>query len=70
MGAYLVAGTMVLLLGITGVFDAFIKKIPQGISAGLLAGVLLNFGWGALADASMHGAHSQLSSSSTPELAP
>src|SRR6218665_2543290 len=37
---------MVLLPGITGVFDAFIKKIPQGISAGLLAGVQLNFGWG------------------------
>ncbi len=46
IGAYLVAGCIVLLLGITGIFDTFIKKIPQGISAGLLAGVLLNFGLG------------------------
>lgn len=48
IGAYLVAGCIVLLLGITGIFDTFIKKIPQGISAGLLAGVLLNFGLGVL----------------------
>jgi benzoate membrane transport protein len=46
IGAYLVAGAIVLLLGITGVFDTFIKKIPPGISAGLLAGVLLSFGLG------------------------
>ena len=46
IGAYLVAGGIVLLLGITGVFDTFIKKILPGISAGLLAGVLLNFGLG------------------------
>ncbi|HEX4880019.1 MAG TPA: benzoate/H(+) symporter BenE family transporter [Limnobacter sp.] len=46
IGAYLVAACVVFILGMTGIFDTFIKKIPQGISAGLLAGVLLNFGLG------------------------
>jgi benzoate membrane transport protein len=46
IGAYCVAALMIVVMGMTGVFDAFIKKIPPGIAGGLLAGVLLNFGLG------------------------
>jgi len=31
-------------LGMTGMFDRLIKYIPSGIAAGLLAGILLEFG--------------------------
>jgi len=44
IGAYVVAGIAVTLLGVTGVFDRILKNIPAGIASGMLAGILFQFG--------------------------
>lgn len=44
IGAYIVVAIAFILLGMTGMFDRLIKYIPPGIAAGLLAGILLQFG--------------------------
>jgi len=44
IGAYIISGAAFLLLGVSGMFDRVIKLIPQGIAAGLLAGILFPFG--------------------------
>lgn len=44
IGAYIISGAAFFLLGISGMFDRVIKLIPQGIAAGLLAGILFPFG--------------------------
>ncbi len=41
------------LLGLSGYFDKVIRLIPAGIASGLLAGILLQFGIGAFATASV-----------------
>lgn len=43
IGSYLVAALITLLIGLSGSFDWLIKKIPKGISAGMLAGILFQF---------------------------
>ncbi|UVL27654.1 benzoate/H(+) symporter BenE family transporter [Pseudomonas donghuensis] len=53
VGAYLVSAAAFVLLGLSGCFDKLIRLIPAGIAAGLLAGILLQFGIGAFAGLSV-----------------
>lgn len=58
IGAYLVAGAAIWLIGITGVFERLVAVVPQSLCAAMLAGILLRFGTGvfALANAAAPGA--------------
>jgi len=47
VGAYLISAAAFVLLGLSGYFDKLIRLIPPGVAAGLLAGILLQFGIGA-----------------------
>lgn len=47
VGAYLISAAAFVLLGLSGCFEKLIRLIPPGIAAGLLAGILLQFGIGA-----------------------
>ncbi|RPM98989.1 benzoate transporter [Pseudomonas aeruginosa] len=47
VGAYLISATAFVLLGLSGWFERVIRLIPPGVAAGLLAGILLQFGTGA-----------------------
>ena len=47
VGAYLMSAAAFVVLGLTGGFEKLIRWIPPGIAAGLLAGILLQFGIGA-----------------------
>lgn len=49
IGAYLISASLFILLGLTGYFEKAVRLIPSGIAAGLLAGILLQFGIGAFA---------------------
>lgn len=51
IGAYMLSALAFVLLGLSGYFERLIKLIPPGIAAGLLAGILLQFGIGAFAGA-------------------
>ncbi|MDH0117066.1 benzoate/H(+) symporter BenE family transporter [Rhizobium pusense] len=42
-GAYLVASLGIFVIGITGTFDRFVSKLPSGISAAMLSGILFGF---------------------------
>lgn len=53
IGAYLVSAAAFVLLGLSGWFDRLIRLIPAGIAAGLLAGILLQFGIGAFGGMAM-----------------
>jgi benzoate membrane transport protein len=44
IGAYMVAALLITLIGVSGAFDRFIERIPKGIAAAMLAGILLRFG--------------------------
>ncbi len=52
VGAYLVAGVVILAIGVSGYFDKAIKSIPRGIAYGMMAGILFQFGAGAFKAAS------------------
>ena len=47
VGAYLISAAAFVLLGLSGCFEKVIGLIPPGVAAGLLAGILLQFGIGA-----------------------
>lgn len=47
VGAYLIAALVILLVGVTGTFDRLVAMIPRGIAAGMMAGILFQFGLGA-----------------------
>lgn len=47
VGAYLISAAAFVLLGLSGWFERVIRLIPPGVAAGLLAGILLEFGIGA-----------------------
>ncbi|URD45237.1 benzoate/H(+) symporter BenE family transporter (plasmid) [Pseudomonas sp. BYT-5] len=47
VGAYLVSAAAFVVLGLSGWFERVIRMIPPGVAAGLLAGILLQFGIGA-----------------------
>ncbi len=44
MAAYITAGVIILLIGLSGYFDKLMKAIPRGIAAGMMAGILFQFG--------------------------
>ena len=44
VGAYLVTGAIVVLLGVSGGFEKVVSRIPKGIAAGMMAGILFQFG--------------------------
>lgn len=52
VGAYITAAIIMFLVGITGYFDRLVKSIPKGIAAGMMAGILFQFGAGAFASVS------------------
>jgi benzoate membrane transport protein len=47
VGAYLISAAAFVVLGVSGYFEKLIRLIPPGVAAGLLAGILLQFGIGA-----------------------
>jgi benzoate membrane transport protein len=44
VGAYIASALVTTALGLSGVFDRLIERIPKGIAAAMLAGILLRFG--------------------------
>jgi benzoate membrane transport protein len=53
VGAYLISAAAFVALGLSGYFEKLIRLIPQGVAAGLLAGILLQFGIKAFAGLSV-----------------
>lgn len=51
VGVFMVAAALVILVGVTGWFERLMDRIPAGIAAALLAGVLARFGMQAFAAA-------------------
>ncbi|ROT96186.1 benzoate transporter BenE [Marinobacter sp. R17] len=49
IGAYITAAVIIFVIGVTGTFDAFVRAIPKGVAAGMMAGILFQFGVGAFA---------------------
>lgn len=49
VGAYITAAIIIFVIGVTGTFDAFVRAIPRGVAAGMMAGILFQFGVGAFA---------------------
>lgn len=47
IGAYITAALIIVVIGMSGAFDAFVRAIPKGIAAGMMAGILFQFGVGA-----------------------
>ncbi len=47
VAAYLTAAVILFVIGVTGYFDRLIRMIPRGIAAGMLAGILFQFGMSA-----------------------
>ena len=46
VGAYLLVGVTIALLGLTGLFDRAMRFVPQGVAMAVLGGVLLKYGLG------------------------
>lgn len=44
VGAYLVAAAITVVIGISGLFERIVILIPRGIAAGMMAGILFQFG--------------------------
>ena len=44
VGAYITAAAIIFVIGVSGTFDAFVRAIPRGVAAGMMAGILLQFG--------------------------
>jgi benzoate membrane transport protein len=53
IGAYLISAAAFVVLGLSGCFEKLVRRIPPGIAAGLLAGILLQFGIGAFKGATV-----------------
>ena len=49
VGAYITAALIIFVIGVSGTFDAFVRVIPKGVAAGMMAGILFQFGLGAFA---------------------
>jgi len=45
-GAFMVSALLIMFCGYSGIFEKVMKRIPPGLAAGMLAGVLLRFGLG------------------------
>ncbi|HYI69156.1 MAG TPA: benzoate/H(+) symporter BenE family transporter [Skermanella sp.] len=44
VGAYITAAVIIFVIGISGTFDRITRRIPAGIAAGMMAGILFQFG--------------------------
>jgi benzoate membrane transport protein len=44
VASYIIAAIILFIIGLTGSFDRIMKHIPKGIAAGLMAGILFQFG--------------------------
>lgn len=44
VGAYLSAAALVVVIGLSGYFEKIVQLIPKGIAAGMMAGILFQFG--------------------------
>src|SRR5688572_9093132 len=44
VGAYITAAAIIFLIGVSGAFDRITRRIPAGIAAGMMAGILFQFG--------------------------
>lgn len=44
IGAYVASALVITVIGLSGVFDRLIERIPKGVAAAMLAGILLRFG--------------------------
>lgn len=44
IAAYIISAIVIFLVGVTGSFDKFLQWIPNGIAAGMMAGILFQFG--------------------------
>jgi benzoate membrane transport protein len=44
VGAYMTAALIILLIGLSGYFDKIMQRIPKGMAAGMMAGILFQFG--------------------------
>lgn len=44
ISAYIISAIVIFIVGITGSFDKILKWIPNGIAAGMMAGILFQFG--------------------------
>lgn len=53
VGAYMISAAAFVLLGLSGYFEKVIRLIPPGVAAGLLAGILLQFGISAFSGMSL-----------------
>lgn len=53
VGAYMISAAGFVVLGLSGCFERLIRLIPSGVAAGLLAGILLQFGIGAFGGVSV-----------------
>ncbi|MGF1552301.1 MAG: benzoate/H(+) symporter BenE family transporter [Paracoccaceae bacterium] len=49
VGAYLAVALVLVVLGITGLFDRIVAAIPPAVASGMLAGILFGFGLDAMA---------------------
>lgn len=54
VGVFIFASVLILLCGVTGLFARLMNHIPQAISAGMLAGILLRFGLDAFVSLQSH----------------
>lgn len=46
VAAYITSAVIIFLIGVTGYFDKLLKWIPQDVAAGMMAGILFQFGIG------------------------
>ncbi|WP_270165567.1 benzoate/H(+) symporter BenE family transporter [Paenibacillus sp. SYP-B4298] len=53
VGAYILSAVGFIILGLSGMFERFVRLIPPGIASGLLAGILLQFGISAFGGAKL-----------------
>ncbi|MFZ1365241.1 MAG: benzoate/H(+) symporter BenE family transporter [Brachymonas denitrificans] len=44
VGAYITAAVLIFLVGVSGYFDKLVRMIPRGVAAGMMAGILFQFG--------------------------
>ena len=49
IGAFVVTGLLIVAVGLSGVFERLMQRLPVALAAGMLAGVLLRFGLDAFA---------------------
>jgi benzoate membrane transport protein len=51
VGAYITTAAVLFVIGITGYFDRILKHVPKGVAAGMMGGILFQFGTNAFKSA-------------------